>query len=241
MASEELAGQLGVQLTIERCAPCQLFWFDRFENLKLTPASTLHLFRTIGEGAASARSPRAEVSRCPRCTLRLVPTHDRQRNTAFQYLRCPQGHGRLTTYFDFLREKNFITPLSADELEELRRHVASVNCSNCGAPINVARTSSCGHCGSALSMIDLKQAGDLIALLRNADRPARLDATEAGAGTGRRTVADVDAMLPLKLERSRREVAAAFATFEGDARWYDDVSTLGLVSAGLGRLMAMMR
>ena len=54
--------------------------------------------------------------------------------------------------FDFLREKNFVRPLSADQLTALRQNVQSVNCSNCGAPIDLAKTSACGHCGSPLEV-----------------------------------------------------------------------------------------
>jgi hypothetical protein len=241
MTIDDLEGQLGIQLAIERCASCQVFWFDRYESLKLTPGATLRLFRAIGAAASTARGRRADVCKCPRCGLRLVPTHDRQRNTPFEYLRCPQGHGRLTTYYDFLREKNFITPLSDAQVEELRRHVMFVNCSNCGAPIDLAQRSSCAHCGSALSMVDLKQAGELVALLRDADRRAPRDrdgsVPRAGAIDGAsRASRGVDPLLPLALQRARREVESAFAAFEGEPRWYDDVSAMGLVGAGLSAL-----
>ena len=56
---------------------------------------------------------------CPRCRGRLRLTHDRQRNTSFTYLRCRNGHGRLTTFFDFLREKDFVKPLTAQQLADL--------------------------------------------------------------------------------------------------------------------------
>ena len=62
-----------------------------------------------------------------------------QRATRFSYLHCPNDHGRLTTFFDFLREKDFIRPLTAEQLQELRQNVQTVNCSNCGAPIDVTR------------------------------------------------------------------------------------------------------
>ena len=130
--------------------------------------------------------------------MRLFPTHDRQRNTPFQYLRCPKDHGRLITFVEFLREKDFIRPLSAQQIDELRQSVQIVNCSNCGAPIDLATSSACGHCGSPLSMLDMKQAGALVAALREADRPDR----------------PIDPTLPLRLERARREVEASFASFE---------------------------
>lgn len=95
-----------------------------------------------------------------------------------------------------------------------------VNCSNCGAPVDLARGSGCGHCGSPLSMLDVQQTERLIAQLRQADR-------------GDKTV---DPTLPLQLERARREVETAFASFEQQPGWFADVSTSGLVGAGLAGL-----
>jgi hypothetical protein len=149
--------------------------------------------------------------------MRLRPTQDRQRNTAFRYLRCPAGHGRFTTFYDFLREKDFIRPLTGDQIAELRRHLSTVNCSNCGAPIDILRRTTCAHCGSALTMLDTTQAGDLIRQLQQADK------------TGQ----PVDPALPLALERARRDVTAAFDAFDRDPDWYSTVSSAGLVGAGL--------
>ena len=127
--------------------------------------------------------------------MRLLVTYDQQRNTQFQYLRCPRDHGRLITFVDFLREKDFIRPLSAQQIGELRRGVQVVNCSNCGASIDLTKHTACAHCGSALSMLDMKQAGALVSELRESEQQAR----------------SIDPALPLELERARREVEAAFA------------------------------
>ena len=54
-------------------------------------------------------------------------------------------------------------------MQELRQNVQTVNCSNCGAPIDVTRASACGHCASPLSMLNLKQASALVAQLQKAD------------------------------------------------------------------------
>src|SRR5437764_641337 len=98
---------------------------------------------------------------CPTCGVQLRLTHDRQRNTAFTYWRCDAGHGRFTPFVDFLREKDFIKPLSPQQLAELRRSVQTIHCANCGAPIDLTRDSTCGHCGAALSMLDLKKVAAL--------------------------------------------------------------------------------
>jgi hypothetical protein len=198
MEAHTFDARLGRQLSIDLCLGCQLLWFDKGESLQLSPASTLKLFRTIGQHGAKGRRPSPAELLCPRCGRRLFLAHDRQRNTRFQYWRCPAGHGRLTSFFDFLREKDFIHPLSPQQVEKLRESVETVSCSNCGAPVDLARGSACSHCGSPLSMLDLEQAGRLIAQLREADRSGK----------------PVDPTLPLELMRARREVETAFASFE---------------------------
>jgi hypothetical protein len=220
MTAQTYEGRLGRSVALDLCLECQFLWFDHGESLQLSPASTLRLFRLIGEHGARKRGPSSNELRCPRCGTRLGLAHDRQRNTSFQYWRCPDRHGRLTTFFDFLREKDFIRPLSPAQVEELRRNVQTVNCSNCGAPVDLARGSVCGHCGSPLSMLDVRQTERLIARLREADR----------------TDKPVDPTLPLQLARARREVETAFASFERQPGWFAEVSTAGVVGAGLAAL-----
>src|SRR6478736_1958197 len=145
MQEEALGAHLGRPVTIDLCQPCQCFWFDSHESVSLTPGSTLALFRVIGQRAARPRTTAADLAKCPRCHARLRPTHDMQRATRFEYLRCPNGHGRLTSFFDFLREKDFIRPLTPEQLEELRQNVETVNCSSCGAPVTLATGDACGH------------------------------------------------------------------------------------------------
>src|SRR5829696_5925992 len=151
MQQETFDGHLSRPVVIDLCFGCQSFWFDTHESLSLTPASTLALFRVIGERAARPQPPGADLAKCPRCRARLRRTHDMQRTTKFEYLSCPNGHGRLTTFLDFLREKDFIRPLTSGQFAELRASMQAVNCSNCGAAIDLATSAMCAHCGSALS------------------------------------------------------------------------------------------
>ena len=92
-----------------------------------------------------------------------------QRTTRFEYLRCPNGHGRLTSFFNFLREKDFIRPLTPQQIAHLRENLQSVNCSNCGAPVDLSKGATCEHCRSPLSMLDMRQAETLVAQLQQAD------------------------------------------------------------------------
>jgi len=224
MTERTLAGHLGTRVTIDICEPCQSFWFDGRESLQLSPAATLQLFQTIGEAAASGRPARSDTLKCPRCDGRMKIVYDLQRSTRFQYRQCPQRHGRFISFFDFLREKNFIRPLTKAQVDELRQHVQSVSCSNCGAPIDLSRGSLCAHCGSAVSMLDLKQAETLITQLRN-----------ASALPGR-----VDPALPLALESARRQVDEAFS-FERGIDWSADMPSTDLVRAGLSAVSRWLK
>jgi hypothetical protein len=212
-----LEGHYQRPVVIDLCESCQAFWFDGLESLQLQPASVLELFRLVGK-AGGVRAALSEGAACPRCRAGLAKTFDQQRNSRFEYLRCPAGHGRLTTFYNFLREKDFIRPLSTAQIEELRKNLRSINCSNCGAPVDLARGTACEHCKSPLSMLDVGQAEKLVAALQG---------KVAKAG-------DVDSALPLSLERAKRDVTTAFGAFERDPRWYSTASSDGLVNAAIG-------
>jgi hypothetical protein len=163
-----LEGRLGTPLEIDLCPACRAIWFDQYEDLRMSAAATLNVFGIISEQPATAAAPLTGVLRCPRCEGRLLLTHDLQRTTPFQYWRCDAGHGRLMAYIDFLREKDFVRPLTPSQLEELKQNIRTINCSNCGAAIDLARDSVCAHCGSAISMLDVQQMARTIAQLQTA-------------------------------------------------------------------------
>jgi DNA-directed RNA polymerase subunit RPC12/RpoP len=215
MTALTLDGHLGTTVEIDLCAACQVIWFDKMESLRLSPGATLQLFRVIGGGKQLAPSAMKDPLECPRCRLRLLVTHDRQRNTPFRYWRCARDHGRLTTFFDFLREKDFVRPLSPQQLAELRANVKMINCSNCGAPIDLVKASACAHCGSPISMLDLPQIERMVEHLEHADRKSKT----------------IDPTLPLRLAREKREVEALFAALKADGA--QEPSAFGLVEIGL--------
>ena len=88
-----LDGHLGRTIEVDLCEPCQSLWFDGKENLQLTPGSTLELFRAIGEHVRTPELRDGELVKCPRCKARLRRTQDLQRNTRFEYFRCPTSTG----------------------------------------------------------------------------------------------------------------------------------------------------
>jgi hypothetical protein len=172
---------LGAKLDVDVCTQCRAFWFEPFETIHLTPASTMTLFALIAEGAGSAGTAFPTTSNCPKCGARLLLTHDRQRNTPFTYWRCDAGHGRFTPFVDFLREKDFIRPLSPQQITELRQNVQTIHCANCGAAIDLAHDSTCAHCGAVLSMLDMGKIASLPVSAAAPARPARLNDANIGA------------------------------------------------------------
>ena len=143
-----------------------------------------------------------------------------QRNTRFEYLRCPDGHGRWTTFYSFLREKDYIRPLSPAQIAELRQSVQMLNCSNCGAPIDLTTSTSCDRCASPVSMLDMARARQLIAALQGADR----------------TGTPVEPALALRLEEARRSVHGAFDDFERERDWSRRTDSSNLVGTGLSSI-----
>jgi hypothetical protein len=199
----------GQRVTIDVCRRCQCLWFDDQEFLQLTAGATLELVASVADDRAVTRGPWSSAVRCPRCHLRLAETHDIQRSTRFTYHRCPAGHGRLLTYYQFLRAKNFVRPLSEEEVRELRAHIQQINCANCGAPVNVERNAVCGFCRTPLAIIDPDQVKKTLGELKAAAEEKK----------------SVDPALPvtLALERLRIERMSAGMDPEGRRSVVHDV------------------
>jgi hypothetical protein len=83
-----------------------------------------------------------------------VKTQDLARSNRFQYFRCPSEHGHFITFFQFLREKGLARELTAKEQLELRKHVDTLLCSDCGEPVRLANMSACARCQAPLSLLD---------------------------------------------------------------------------------------
>ena len=165
MTTMTLDGRLGTKVEIEVCTACRAFWFDEFESLRLAPGSILKLFELTGDHAAGA--PIAHSLACPRCLSTLGLAHDMQNTTRFEYWRCERDHGRFITFLNFLREKDFVHPPSPRQLAELRANIRTINCSNCGGPIDLAQETVCPHCGSPLTILDVKKM--IVDWLKNAE------------------------------------------------------------------------
>jgi DNA-directed RNA polymerase subunit RPC12/RpoP len=142
------------KVSLDFCFPCQVIWFDNFESQQLTPGGVLEVFKTLSERQSPTRTPLSALINCPRCRSRLVLTHDLQHTTRFTYFRCEFGHGHLTPFFQFLLEKSFVRPVTGAELADLKAKVKTLQCSNCGAPLDLERDNACRYCGTPISILD---------------------------------------------------------------------------------------
>ena len=127
-------------LEVDVCYSCHAIWFDAHESARLSPDGVVELFRFIHgkNGAATARL--SAKMNCARCRTMLEPASDIARNNRFSYHRCPNGHGRLTTFLHFLREKQFVRDLTLAERQKLAAHVRQIKCTSCSGPIDIAHS-----------------------------------------------------------------------------------------------------
>lgn len=216
MTAMTMEGHLCPDVTIDVCPDCQGFWFDQFESLKLAPGSTLKLMKYIGEHSTAAKPVLSDRMACPRCRAKLLLTHDMQRSTRFCYWRCPNEEGRFTGFFEFLKEKNFIHPLSPKEIKQVRLKVQVVNCSSCGAPIDLDKETVCSHCHSPICVLDMNQQQALLDQLKQAAVPKA-----------------VDPQLPAKLIMAKLEGETSLGAIDRHPQGWSNAATSGLVEAGL--------
>ena len=225
MSQEKLEAKYGKQIELDICHPCSAFWFDDLEDLALSPDAVLHLFVVINDNRTAQRNPLGTAMACPRCRQRLVVAPDMQRATRFSYWACPGEHGHFITFFEFLREKNFVRPLSAPEVAALKQSVRTVTCSSCGAPVNVETDAVCPHCRAPLSMLDTRQVETVVAdLKREAAR--------------RQTV---DPALPLRLFQDKAAVERSFGSANRVSFDFELSESSGLVDAGLAAVVALLK
>jgi hypothetical protein len=218
--------RLGGQSTVDFCFACQLIWFDPGESTSLSPGAVLEIFKALDEHRSDARTAPTGLLDCPRCQARLELTQDLQHTTRFSYLRCPFGHGRLSPFLQFLREKNFIRPVSGAELAALKAKVKSVNCSNCGAPVDLEHEIACSYCHTPISILDPQAVADTVRELQAAET--------------RRTTIDVDALADAILAShasppSQSPLLREIGRDDG-GRWAGD-----LVTVGIGLVASLLR
>lgn len=198
MESVTLAAHIGTPVGIDACWPCHVIWFDNMESTSLSPGSVIEMFRRIHAARDDGRNLLKMVVACPVCETTLKNTTDLAKGGRFSYSRCANGHGRLISFVQFLREKNFIRSLQPHEIATLSVRVKQIRCSSCGGPISLESDKACTHCGSAISVLDEAAVEKALSALhakeiqRTTIDPARMAdallANEADARRARRQI-----------------------------------------------------
>jgi hypothetical protein len=155
---------------LDLCMDCRVIWFDAFESAQLTPGAVLQLFDVIQKAGDTSARPLPESCACPACRHALALTHDIERTNHITYYRCEACHGRLTTFMQFLREKEFVRSLSPVEVMKLRAVVATVRCTSCGAPIDLGRDAACPYCRAPIAILDPDAVGRTVAQLTTQEK-----------------------------------------------------------------------
>ncbi|HXS54112.1 MAG TPA: zf-TFIIB domain-containing protein [Usitatibacter sp.] len=179
MRRESFARKTTGALDLDLCFDCRAIWFDAWESSQLAPAAILQLFREIETQPAGAPKPLASLLHCVTCRSPLAFTHDVERTNAFVYYRCPQGHGRFTTFLQFLREKEFVRTLTPLEVQKLSATVTQIRCSSCGAPVDITREAECPYCHAPIAILDadaVKHAVDALSAQEKRGQPQGVDA-----------------------------------------------------------------
>ncbi len=164
---------------IEVCLTCNVLWFDHAECLGMTARSVLDLFQYLNQSGMKPRMPLSAGSSCPHCRIVLEKTQDMQRATRFSYWRCPEKHGELYTFTQFLLNKNFIRSPTPEDLAKLRKLVRQVTCSQCGGPIDLIKDTVCPHCSTAIALVDPDGIAKAVQELEARDAQQSRTASEA--------------------------------------------------------------
>ena len=187
MSIYRLPGHYNQTIEIDVCHDCNAIWFDQWESSQLSPDGTVALFQLINErgGTSSTSASKfGEGLRCVACGTGMKLTNDRVKNTRFAYQSCPKGHGRLTTFYNFLAEKQFVRELTQLERSKLAATVQQIKCSGCGASVNIGKTDACEYCRAPVSVFDRDAAKTAIDhYLKERQRPTPQSAQSSGGSS----------------------------------------------------------
>ncbi len=182
------------EVEIDFCFDCHGIWFDQLENLRLAPEAVATVFKEMHRRRDAPLVPLAQQLSCPQCRMRLQQGFDVVRSGRFITHRCENRHGRFSSFSSFMIEKGFVRQLTKPEIADIARKVGVINCSNCGAPVDLRKEDSCSHCRSALSLLDPE------AVEKALQNYAKAPSAHAAPAT-----AVADALVAMARERSRTE------------------------------------
>jgi hypothetical protein len=173
-----MEGVYGPAIELDVCFACHVLWLDQRESIHLSPRGTLDLFRVMHEHRDDPRHALGNRTRCPRCQAPLALVKDIGKGGRFSYYSCPRRHGRLTPFSEFLKEKQFVRGLSPAEQHRMRAEVKQVQCSGCGAPVDLLQGFECGHCGAPITVLDADAVEKTLRELDRADADRSGDPVE---------------------------------------------------------------
>lgn len=235
MAVHAFASNAGQPLELDICYACQGLWFDRYENLKLTPESVVELFRLLHEHRTDAHHTLSAKLACPRCVRPLDKGFDVVRSGRYITYRCAGQHGRFSTFSSFMVEKGFVRHMTRPEIDDLAKRVGAIYCTSCGAPVDIRKDHACPYCKAAFSLIDPQ------AVVRALEGYAQASA-KAKAGAAHASAVDIgDALVSLERDRARAERERQKGAFTGAGDGPLTVSTGDLLAAGVALVWNVLK
>ena len=235
MEVHQFTSNLGGPLELDICFACQGLWFDRQENLKLTPASVVDLFRLLHEHRTDRHQPLAGSMACPRCTRTLEKGYDVVRNGRYLLYRCTRQHGRFSTFASFMVEKGFVRHMTRPEIDDLAQRVGAIYCTSCGAPVDIRKDHACPYCRAAFSLLDPD------AVVRALQGYAKAGSNSSPAVETPAPLALGDALVSLERDRSRAERERQKRAFSGGGDAGDDSFIGDLLAAGVSLVWAAIK
>lgn len=232
MEGHALTNLAGQPMEVDLCYSCQGLWLDRHENLRLSPQAVIELFKALHAHRTDERRPLAHRMGCPRCERPLAQGYDLVRSGRYVTYRCPQQHGRFSTFASFLVEKGFVRHMTHAEVKDLALRVQAIDCSNCGAPVDLRKDAACPHCRTALSLLDPDAVHQALAGYQAAaNRQAAAQATPSSS--------IADTLVALERERSaaQRERSLGHFTRGDDIR---EMTAGDVLLAGVSLVVGML-
>lgn len=235
MQAHQFASNLGDPLELDVCFACQGLWFDRHENLKLTPASVVELFRLLHEHRVDQHQPLGGSLACPRCVRPLEKGFDLVRSGRYMTYRCARQHGRFSTFSSFMVEKGFVRHMTRPEIDDLARRVGAIYCTSCGAPVDIRKDHACPYCRAAFSLIDPQ------AVVRAMEGYAQAGARAKALAAPSSPVDIGDALVALERDRTRAERERQKRALTNSSDGDDNPFTGDLLAAGVALVWALMK
>lgn len=147
-------GHHGQTILIDLCFHCHGIWFDGYESQQLSPRGVLGLFEMLHAHRDQPHGTLRSRLSCPVCRRELVRGTDRTVSGTFTVYRCPNQHGRFSTFSSFMVEKGFVRHLTSAEINQLASRLRIIHCGSCGAPVDLRKDHACPFCRSAFSLLD---------------------------------------------------------------------------------------